>query len=1615
MTGRATAVPKGGKVAKPANAKPIRSARQTSPSAPTAEVAPKHAVCACGGQCPRCQSSSNSPDSQKQPIPPRPLHSDAAEREAARLAPQLLRARNAAGAEPRAEEKDPSAEHKPAQSDGNVVSFPGSKPTPATAPISSQPGALGTVQHNKHHARPGSIRAPPAKQAAMKSKRKLRVSNTPDRRLGHGRALTHAQGLGFGDALDFDLGPVRVHSGPYAAALAEDRQAAAFAFGTHIVLGEAAQRAGPDRQLAILAHELIHVVQQSAPVLPALRPATNWQHPPARGPPDAAGDVARISPLQRSPLKAQNFGLPDWVGNAASAVGSGISSVGSAAYDGASFVGGAVYDVGAGAVDLVVEIGGTILRGAEAIIDYVAPDLLDFLDGDFLETLGDWFCDGLDDLVSLLLDPLLNVDIMSALETTFTGMANMARQGYSQLGNAASAAIGFILAPFLKVIEFFGDDIISAVQALSGGVIGLFAGLWNNIAKPVLNFLGEIGGTVLGWFMDLAGWVWGLIKKVKNFAGSAFDWLMDKLGVNWSGESGVSDWVTDKAQGLWDSFLELIEPIKVPLKVVAGILAILSPLGPLVIMTQILPPLWDKLKWLVANWRDTEIVVRSRKFLKDVILPGIIDVVDDIKSAIMGAASWLAGGVAIVARGMSALLSVFSSSSCLKSVNRVLDHVAGQFDRLQVWAENGFGGLSGAIGSVFDTLKAIFQPILDFLIRLFVVIAVPPMIPVALTAVIWLLLPERFKPPVINFVLGLLIAAMPLLAVALSIMGPAGVIIQSAILGFLRHLRGGNGVTDKTRIKAADKVAAIMAGGGPQFVLGYAAGLVHGLIDGILDPFKLLFMLFELVMSGIKVIGRLLAPCLQQVAPGVVTDGLARYNAALALPPAAATPAPATATTPAAQPEVAQQLARGPPAASNVTTQTPLSQPSAVPVSAQPQPPACIFASEDSKAVAGNQPVETVSQTALEEQMRAEVLSKGSTVSGLGDLLGGAWGALMDGAGQVGAYLAEQLLSLLTLSDFDLGYKLGWLSGVILFEVLLAYFTAGGYTVIKEGASIGTRLLAYFLRFLDLGGEILGVMGRMLAPLKRPILGGLKATRGFLSRFAFIDDILGKIEGYARSLFRFGDEATTAGAQATPPPSVNPVRAVEAPPTPVAARAVEAPPTPGPARVVEAPPTSGPARAVEAPPAPRSPDGEAGGFTVQADADGVTRTPLGPDPQVVHVRARRQGTPDGGPPQRQTPERAPELAPDLDAPASRGFSRDEILESHNAATLGNGRPPARGASGTQRVPDAPGPAERHTNSVMNLENNQVFGGANEHFLTRHLDAGQGAMGRRFDTVATQVRVRPIINPSATGEARFASYTVIPDNLVIDRATGRYHFLDAKTTPRAPLSRNQRPGYPLIAANGGRIESRGLPGGLEHGTVLPATPVSRAIPTSNLAKGELPIGNTPLYELRPIVPAGGTAPLRDIPVTSPRYPAAVPGQAAPTAEVAGARLGREISETPPALIRGQDPVHLGNGSYRGADERGFATLRDPVAKTLQLPEVLVAAQVVIREADFFNLPLPVLLGQLMLLKRRYRWIDTFRADPIGFLRYDIVMIASRFSIGRVDLGDGPPANAPTCVL
>ncbi|MFC0031715.1 DUF4157 domain-containing protein [Micromonospora chaiyaphumensis] len=985
--------------------------------------------------------------------------------------------------------------------------------------------------------------APPA--APARSARPVaRLATVPDPRLGAGRPLTGAERSRYEPALGMDLTGVRLHDGLAAKLAARERRAHAFTYGNHVVLGAGA---GPGRDL-VLAHELAHVRQQARP---APAPATDHS---GRGPPAA--------PVRSAPLGVQCFALADTaVGRFVSDTASDAAALGRGALDTALDVGG--------------EIAGTALEAASAVVDRLAPGLLEFLRGGALVRLRELLCTGVNALLGRLLAGLADIDPMSAIESTFTGLAQGVRDVQARLGGAARSTVGALLRPVVAALQEWDGPIIRNLRAAADTVNDLFTGLWDHLAVPALDLLGAAGGAVWESFTRLGGWLWDLTAPIRAGASYAWEWLSTQFGLAWDSTEGARSWLGNLANSAWETLRATMEPIRTPLMVVGGILVLLSSLGPVVVLTQVLPPLWDGLTWLWENWNTREILVAARQVLQERILPTVIGAVSGAADTVAAAAAWLADVAGQVGTAMGGVLGAFGASTCLTAVSTLLTAVANQFTRLATWARGGFSGLTEALHAVFDALVAIFQPILDFLVRLAVVVANPLMLPVVIGAVIWLLCPDDLKPPVINFVLDLLIVTIGALPTLLTGLGPLGALLREGVVGFLTRLRYGERIGDQQRIDASNKIANLAAGAGVSFVAGLAWGIVQGVVDGIIDPFRLLFMLAQVLVAAARAVARVV----QAYAPGMA---LVRGPPAAAGPTGGAGPPLAAASpAPAGLAPVPGGGAAGPSVPASVTTATgagaavspaPLSAPvvsaatgpvataagptataagptagptaaggaaggGAVELAAVPGEPtdaqivAALPPGALAQAAAGGAEADLDPAT-LETDMRGEVQGEGATVGGLAQLLGDAWAAMVAGAQSLGARAADALLEFIMLPDFELGRKIGFVAGFLLLQAAIIYFSAGGYAALEAAGPVLRPLLVYLLRFLDLGGELLGVLGRALRPLRGPLLRGIGAARGFLSRFRFAAGLLERIEGLAGRMLGLGDEAALAASRA---------------------------------------------------------------------------------------------------------------------------------------------------------------------------------------------------------------------------------------------------------------------------------------------------------------------------------------------------------------------------------------------------------------------------------------------------------------------------------------------------
>lgn len=165
-------------------------------------------------------------------------------------------------------------------------------------------------------------------------------------------------------------------------------------------------------------------------------------------------------------------------------------------------------------------------------------------------------------------------------------------------------------------------------------------------------------------------------------------------------------------------------------------------------------------------------------------------------------------------------------------------------------------------------------------------------------------------------------------------------------------------------------------------------------------------------------------------------------------------------------------------------------------------------------------------------------------------------------------------------------------------------------------------------------------------------------------------------------------------------------------------------------------------------------------------------------------------------------------------PVGMGSAADDIADVHRSST---GMPNPREEMAASRLaPDDPTWRARAESVTGNSSYGAVAERMSDDFLAHH-----------FDGVESQVRIRPLLD-----NGQPADFYFIADNLGRSRHGGVVRAFDSKLSSGAPFTSPQLAGYPLLARNGGVVESVGR-AGFAYGTRLGPTSTFRVQPRFNV--------------------------------------------------------------------------------------------------------------------------------------------------------------------------------------
>lgn len=516
-----------------------------------------------------------------------------------------------------------------------------------------------------------------------------------------------------------DFGDVRVHTDAAAAASAEALSANAYTTGRDIYFAQGKYAPSTVEGRGLLGHEIAHVVQQQ-------------DHPQPAAYSSAGGDTLEAE-AQAASEAVQSDRTVTIAGRARGPQMQGV----------------------------LVE---WVENRAWNILEKYAPELVPIARQGFFEWMKDQVSAGVQALFDRLMAPVRFVTgVFQGLMAHFNDLVAWMREAADKIAHGDCSSVTEAAEKIQKVIDGLASPIIDKVKELAGKVSAFFKGLWDRFGAPAWEFLKNVGGAVWEKIQGLGAWIWKKTEGLRTKIEKAWTWLKNKLGIGEGpeGQDGLLQWVQRKAGEAWDWLKARIEPIKKPLMVVGGIVLLLSPAGPLIVIGAGVTGLLLGIRWIRQHLSSPTGIVDQHSFLQHTIIPGIIGAVNSVTTALHKAAAFVTDKLHAVVGSLGEAIGA-AAASIFHFVVSALQWIVDQFSGLANWATEKLAGLVDWIKGGLEHLRAFLQPLLDFLAKIGQVVLDIMQLPALVLGSLWKRIPACIRDPFVNFLINQILKRIPL-------------------------------------------------------------------------------------------------------------------------------------------------------------------------------------------------------------------------------------------------------------------------------------------------------------------------------------------------------------------------------------------------------------------------------------------------------------------------------------------------------------------------------------------------------------------------------------------------------------------------------------------------------------------------------------------------------------------------------------------------------------------------------------------------------------------------------------------------------------------------------------
>ncbi|KQT17903.1 hypothetical protein ASG31_03965 [Chryseobacterium sp. Leaf404] len=551
-----------------------------------------------------------------------------------------------------------------------------------------------------------------------------------------------------------DFSAVRIHTDSRADAMSKNLNARAFTVGNNIYFKNGEYSPSQNSGKFLLAHELTHTLQQSG------------------------GKIKKLGVKSTHQPKIQR-GILDRIGEIASSV-----------WD---RTGGALLSIGGRVADWAEE-------RAESIINTLAPGLLSFLRTDIVSPVREMIERGLDRITGGLFSRLQHEGLYGVLNEFVDGI-------FQTLQGSSGAACNSFALGAEKIVNFIRQlkgNAVSRLRTAFNNINRNLGSIWSHFAVPALDGIRLFAGEAFTYLSEKVNLAWGLISPLRTGLSAAWNWISRTFNISWQSTESIWFWIVARITPVWNRILAALNPVRIATSVIENTIRIFSSLNPLEILANSAASFYGALQFVTSSW-GTNILVRSRNMLNSVILQPVLRGMQVFKNVSASAISWMQGMLGTLQSAFQILVGRVIQSGIFSVFTNAVQSVSTAVFQTVARAVSRLSGPNVIMENIIQNLNkkaANFNEAVD---RVNTLAQNPWMFPLILLSPYWAILPDCFKPALINFTIRTMIGVV--LQIRQTEYSPNDwALMKQRIITFLQHTLA---ASDEEKIIAVNRFAVL--------------------------------------------------------------------------------------------------------------------------------------------------------------------------------------------------------------------------------------------------------------------------------------------------------------------------------------------------------------------------------------------------------------------------------------------------------------------------------------------------------------------------------------------------------------------------------------------------------------------------------------------------------------------------------------------------------------------------------------------------------------------------------------------------------------------------------------